>query len=77
MTETVTCFKDLPELNNIIQDIQAPPQDKFYNTDDCNDLKETICIFIEDFIINNVDTIVLIVYSIFFLRLQYSINNYQ
>ncbi len=49
------CPSKLPVLKNIIGDIKAP-NDNFKNTSDCHDLKETIWIFIDDFIQNNRET---------------------
>jgi len=48
------CSNDLPILKDIIKDIKAP-RDNFHETNDFHDLKETIWIFIEDFINNNVE----------------------
>ncbi len=48
------CSTDLPILKDIVKDIKAP-RDNFHETNDFHDLKETIWIFIEDFINNNVE----------------------
>ena len=48
------CANELPILTNVINDIKAP-NDNFHDTTDFHDLKETIWIFIEDFINNNIE----------------------
>ena len=47
------CSNSLPELKDIIHDIKAP-NNNFQDTQDYSDLKETIWIFLDDYLKNNI-----------------------
>ena len=44
------CSAELTPLENIIHDIKAPPNTNFEDTQDYYDLKETIWIFLHDYL---------------------------
>ena len=48
------CWNELPQLQNIMSHIKPEKEDDFRLSQDYYDLKETIWIFVDDYIKNNI-----------------------